>query len=230
MNTPQFIIEQSNKILEKMENDNSFNFSAIERASFYRSFGQSNISHYWDRNLQIKRIKMSQADLVYSWLGILTASKVKSVWENANLEDFDSDEIHYLPTYMLNLAKGILQGVKDANDIDNFNWTSDWGFQRKANKPVYYAMMSAKAALYTLLHGTAGLSGDFASNAVVAFAGIDENEPGAWWFEIQPPPNYNNSLFKKVYLNHQKEIFFWKWWLTDAISQAWELAQQSTSQ
>jgi hypothetical protein len=59
---------------------------------------------------------------------------------------------------------------------------------------------------------------DFALSAMKAYTVIDENKPGAWAStKIKPLP------FK---VDNQKKLEFWQWWLTEAIPQAWEMANQ----
>jgi hypothetical protein len=64
-------------------------------------------------------------------------------------------------------------------------------------------------------------SDDFAFEAVTAYTIIDRNPPGAVF-------NKEENIIP-IEFDFQKRLEFWQWWLTEAIPQAWELAQQSFS-
>jgi hypothetical protein len=69
--------------------------------------------------------------------------------------------------------------------------------------------------------GIGGIGIDFASIAMASYS-FKESE--------------KTDLIDKRQINDlenfdpQKRLEFWEWWLTEAIPQAWELAQQSTNQ
>ncbi|OJW06020.1 MAG: hypothetical protein BGO39_04865 [Chloroflexi bacterium 54-19] len=231
MQVPAQTVHLSKKYLTRIKTEPGFEFKQIHRAEIYRSFGPSGIKYSWDREKSIRRIQMSIADKVYGWLSVLTAQKVKSIWEDANLEDFEHDEIHYLPTRMLELAEGILNGTADADETNKYTWISGWGFQRGTRKNVYGALASAEASLFTLLHGVVGHSGDFATPALDASACIDRNSPGAWFAKIEgfdfykKMNHYDNLEFVPLEIDHRKEVEFWEWWFEEALSHAWDLVE-----
>ncbi len=88
---------------------------------------------------------------------------------------------------------------------------------------VHCSFEAAYLALELIIHGTGkrdaepndpfGVGNDyFIECAVKAYTSIDKNPIGTWYDGI--PIEYNL----------QKRLEFWEWWLTQAIPQAWELA------
>jgi len=66
------------------------------------------------------------------------------------------------------------------------------------------------------------LTGDFVTEAMKAYSIIDTNKPGHWL--------YSKGAISKlsgIEVDLQKRLEFWEWWLTEAIPQAWELAQET---
>jgi len=72
---------------------------------------------------------------------------------------------------------------------------------------------------------------DFTTNAMLAYAAIDKNQPGDWQ-HIKGYVNlftmrtvYRKANLQDIEISQGKRLEFWEWWLTEAIPQAWELAQ-----
>jgi len=80
---------------------------------------------------------------------------------------------------------------------------------------------------------------DFAANAVNAWAIIDENQVGdrSRWDSARRTAMLTGrtdvvslkwlNRYKPVTFDPQKRLDFWEWWLTEAIPQAWELANST---
>ncbi|MBN9390848.1 MAG: hypothetical protein J0I20_22655 [Chloroflexi bacterium] len=80
-----------------------------------------------------------------------------------------------------------------------------------------------------------GLFVDCASMAVCAYSGISfdwdivDDEVNEGINDFQKVLNLVNTTFAPEFIP-EKRLEFWKWWLKEAIPQAWELAQQSSNQ
>lgn len=76
---------------------------------------------------------------------------------------------------------------------------------------------------------------DCASMAVCAYSGISfdwdivDDSVSEWINDFQELLNIINTTFDPEFIP-EKRLEFWKWWLKEAIPQAWELAQQSSNQ
>jgi hypothetical protein len=194
-----------------------------------------------------KYLVLSHADRTVAWLGILTARKVLPIWEefgNQNLKECDEHE-SYNPLEMIMTAEQVLKEEIDEYEarrvrLSNRFYYGIAGLQDVTTEVVYQSIQTAYFALGVTIHGWDStnrpywgdipkLMYDFAKTAVRAYAGKDENPPGLWsevgYYHKDPPANY-----KSLEIDLDKKIEFWKWWLTEAIPQAWELAQQSISQ
>ncbi len=175
----------------------------------------------------------------WGWLGILSTQRVLFIWQHHlriwdGIEnDFANINIKELPEYLLSIAKEAVQGVLDLNNvkkqIDLFHEVvgavGDEIFEYMENGPKEVVCVSDAA--YNTLYQLASKKPlasvkdwktqtddslptemlDVAGSAMLAYAG--GNDIGA------------------VKLN--KRLEFWEWWLTEAVPQAWELAQQAST-
>ncbi len=155
-------------------------------------------------------------------LAIITAQRVLPIWQKRMPED-------KTPDYAINLARMILDGTIDhkvASQEANGKIWNHFGNRiesRKISRRAIYAYSAAIEALFIVLgrkpfeyldideYNTNGDippgEGDVASSAIIAYV----------------------EILSEIDANLKKNLEFWEWWLTEAIPQAWELAQQSSS-
>lgn len=185
---------------------------------------------------------------LYGWLDMFTAKRVSPIWEQA----LPGDNFVFR---MLDVAEGLLTGklsYKETEEERNFFYYasgSEMYNENISNRP-----RAAKEAAYIALKTVCGVvpfgnfdieqiergfpdeiiielgETDVAAPAVLAYSGFDtdfdydEGEGDNNNF-IDSNPNMNVS--SKFDPDKRRE--FWEWWLKEAIPQAWELAQQSSS-
>ncbi|HEX2911169.1 MAG TPA: hypothetical protein VH186_10205 [Chloroflexia bacterium] len=127
------------------------------------------------------------------------------------------------------------------------------GLSRRVTYEVDYALGAVDAAVDFIINGVkgrnltqAGIRQDadfFVIAALEAFTALDKNPPGAHSGEIpeyvmdeliltkrSPTIEEINQLLSEplipIEYDLEKRLQFWEWWLTEAIPQAWELAQE----
>jgi len=72
---------------------------------------------------------------------------------------------------------------------------------------------------------------DFTTNAMLAYAAIDNNQPGEWqhikgYVNLFTMRTANRKAnLQNIEISQVRRLEFWEWWLTEAIPQAWELAR-----
>lgn|GEM_PF-1070824 len=225
--------------LEKLRVDTWHHFKAVDRFAIYKSIGYSRIFHPTysgpepDFVLYLKNEidHWTIADYTLSWLAIITVQKVLPIWEEV-CQNINYPKDMPSPYDLLNVAEDILMSkanIEEVNeDISNkfngpvFMWTTFQG-----NLVYQAALYALESILYEDIKylenansddidGVRDVLGDFTSIAMQAYSflphleNINQNKP-SW----------------PIKLNPQKRLEFWEWWLTEAIPQAWELAQTS---
>jgi len=230
-----------NKYLEMAQTNALHNVNPADRFRLYESFGPSRLllPKYSKRGgdydvqeyhnlLKDEFLSFTIADFTLAWLAYLTAKYVlpnwERVWQQVPFRNINT------PQEILYMAESVLQHTLSfdyvSNQLSDFNtaqtislWTT-YEIGRTFDAAYY--------ALELIIHGARNLgesypdddieinTRDFASEAVKAYTTIDPNNPGEWKF------SYNTVKF-----DLQKRLEFWEWWLTEAIPQAWELAQET---
>ena len=214
------------KTLEKLKDDLLHQLTPYERFTIYKSFGSFNRMALKEWNPQIllpETFVFSFADIVLSWLSILTAREVLPIWIQDQPE-------RNAPERIIGLAERfLLYKDKRAEVIEAASLFSGWlsNADIDVGENVYQAACAAFGA-YELVVSPAillthhdkpnvmdedlrGNGQDFARAAAKAFEFSDNSED--WTIEY----------------DLDKRLQFWQWWLTEAIPQAWELAEQSFS-
>lgn len=192
---------------------------------------------------KIKKALKSQttSDYILGWIAILTAKYVLPIWENTNLNTiFSNTEYIISPNEIIEVAEQIISG---SGDIERA--------YRDLNEEYYYCLnighftqfdlaAVCASALYTIIVVLLGannldkfnpamseakitLERDCILQSARAYTVIDKNKPGKWM-------EFENKTSKPsgITFDADKRLEFWEWWLTEAIPQAWELAQAST--
>jgi hypothetical protein len=241
----QFLCDQ---YLAEVKSDPQHCLLPTKRFNIYQSFGTSNF--FVDFFEQVKHIKADQitfsiADLAFSWLTVVTAKKLSSIWEQHGFDknetnSYDSynpflmiQEVEKILTRKINVSEGFR--ILNSQFYDNLTIV-EMNFTEKMN----YAIFSAYEALRVTLLGREELqrsdyfetadeevnthNHDFARLAVKAYTAVDDNEPGAWG-----DSTFSNVSYKPLKYPIKTRLEFWEWWLTEAIPQAWQLAQETTA-
>jgi len=235
--------ELTEEYLEIVRNDSDHNISPSQRFKLYQSFGPSriilsnkttvkevDISQYHN-NIKEQLLNLTTGDKTLGWLGILTSKKVLFLWESIWQQiTFDPDAVTR-PEEMLELAEKLLLG-KTTIDDNLFELYGEFNTALNIEYWVSYDVANTfNASYFTLemiIYGPNNLTTnnsddiydydrDFASRAVAAYTVINSVVPSE-------DLTLNPALLK---FDPQKRLEFWEWWLTEAIPQAWELAQSS---
>lgn len=234
--------------LELVQKEPKHNLDALARLKLYESFGPSTIGLALPSSIGISReqyyeylrnrlLNYTVADRALGWLGVLSAKKVLPVWERVWQQIEVEPDLQTKPQDILEVAEKLL-----LNDLDLSNSVielfCEFNIAMSIHLCVTYDVANSfKTAYYVLEKIIWGLhtlnptlpennqecydrDNDFVLRALEAYSVIDPNLPG----EHYAP----NALPIKFDL--PKRLEFWEWWLSEAIPQAWELAQQSASQ
>jgi hypothetical protein len=232
-------------MLRIVKNDSNYNLSGDNRVELYESFKPSRL--YLADSIEGKKLDYYQilkesfltkslADQTLYWIAILTVEKVANTppnrsWVQSLLENSNRNQV----VESIELAKALLrkrayfdtayqflispstQNGEDIKRLVNYNAYSvyeaahymlDFILNARLTWTVYTPYEELLEAL------------DFATNAVNAQSAIDNNPPGMWTTDI-------SEGILPIEFDLQKRLGFWEWWLTEAIPQAWQLAQET---
>ncbi|MBI5930157.1 MAG: hypothetical protein HY862_12670 [Chloroflexi bacterium] len=226
MPVPTELQEKINKGLEAVETHSRHHFHWSHRKGLYPAFGTYN-----DPNVLKAR----------GWLAVLTAQYVFPILEAT------PTEIDDLLHSMLKASVGYLNGIVSAEEIASIedegyhtlgNW-ADWddpGYSPRADiaaRAVYKAAGEVRgkrqdpfeyAKNHTKYTLDGPISGDtFSDSDWVSLAGVGDTAGCAALAYAATDENVSSY-------SHQKLEEFWKWWLLEAIPQAWALAEASPNQ
>ncbi len=176
------------------------------------------------------------ADFAQSWLAILTVEKVLFVWEDWDWELYSLDNHPKEDARKITeVSKELLQKTVSFKTVFE-KFCNKFNFGLNIDNWVPYQVYCVYEAAYFALdfiigddlslenvvfghfdsYDEAEYSKDFATSALKAYTAIDPNPLG----KIKLWPEEFDA---------KKRLEFWEWWLTEAIPQAWELAQNSTN-
>ncbi|HEX2912520.1 MAG TPA: Imm5 family immunity protein [Chloroflexia bacterium] len=252
MYLPADLQELISYLLHKVRNTSEHTVTPLERMSLYKAFGPTTYpASYEETKALIEKgennfLELTNADLAFGWLCLITARKVLPFWEKALAESEQAQKYFGLSftASMLDLAKSVLEGTTNIQEAFHDATYGIW-YNLSGQYSLYltdsaiFARASAYSALCLVFLGPAGIdykgthnvltedkyipmtSKDFALWAVKAYSVIDEKER---LFQSYSEA-YTHTL--NLQYNNQKRREFWEWWLTVAIPQAWKLADTS---
>jgi len=242
----QQLIEQALTMVRK---DPGHHLSPAIRFEIYKSFGNSNHTNNLSSIKEVRKgedvfLKLSLADKTLGFLSILTARKVLPIWlDNEAAQFIDNDEEYSNdPVEMLKIAENVINNTLKPSrayvDLCSRFYNGLLSLEYTVNEKIYCVALAAYSSLEVTLCGIEGLrfsshkkvnytdeevtygQRDFAAFATRAYISIDTGEAGNWRFK-----NRNSEKYVPLVFDPQKRLEFWEWWLTQAIPQAWELAE-----
>lgn len=234
----------------------SFGPSRLDSLGYLKRSDLFNLQEY-RQLMQTELLNFGIADYALSWLAILTAKHVLPVWDQLYKQLAKDEPIEVTAQEVLQIAEDLLQHKITFDEAmetqDNFYWEGE-KIARKVTHNIDCAFRAACATLDFILCGlprrayrsVEGEGSDFfVTNALEAYTAIDRNPPGTLRGTVSDflienvlkvqklenlPKEYQFSdRILDIEYDLQKRLEFWEWWLTEAIPQAWELAQQSSS-
>jgi hypothetical protein len=195
------------------------------------------------RLLETNQLQFSTADLAFAWLTWVTAKKLVPIWKEHGFEEYKFDEeCCNNPFIMLEETENVLLGKHTPSEAFctlNVVFHQDLAtLEMDFTEKMCYAIVCAYESLELTLFGRNSLQKtdmfetadeavnkrnlDFARLAVKAYTSIDDNEPGVWG-----DTTFSDVPYKPLVYLVEKRLEFWEWWLTEAIPQAWQLAQET---
>ncbi len=227
----QQLIKQA---LTMVRNDLGHHLSPATRYDIYESFGDSRLLNY--RYLEFEDFSiLSFADNVLSWLTILTVRHVMPIWEHFVLGQKLDSRVLNAPTGMLKIAEGFLRKeISHDYAFGEFHETFYYGidnYQKILDFRMYCIYMAAYDTMDVVLQGfnvehpslppkDKLFSADFATRAMLANSISNEKS-----FSIHRKFDDESLIESGIEIDLSKRLEFWEWWLTEAIPQAWELAE-----
>lgn len=218
-------------------------FDAQTRYEIYKSFGNSRLyldnkflSDYkdlWDNyytELLSEIENYTLADFALTWLALITFEKVLPIWDeywcSKRIEELVG--VVYLDTIVtpyrtLTLSKNILLGLIKV-DEKVFNKVYDLSLGMEAQEKIPYKISCVYATIFQafslILYSGRNLPIHFIFDDIISYHRVD--------FASEAVKAYTCvSDDSTTYFDPAKRVEFWKWWLTEAIPQAWQLAQTS---
>lgn len=204
-------------ILENFDKDSSYKFMARQRYDLYKTFNSDKTSKY---------------------LSIIAATKILPFWEQElpiypeQKVSLDDDEllaidVDNLPKRLLELGFNLLRDrsyLEEAKSQIHYHWITlgnIGGFELRKRKTV-----NATKAAYTGFASICALSEvtyDFAFKRITNWQ--PQND------DCDAPSGDSTVMALKAYatidlnksIDNQKRLEFWRWWLSEAVYEAWEL-------
>jgi hypothetical protein len=222
------------KYLAKVRQDPEHQLERPERYRLYESFqpgsfdfpdytrtGAQFVQEEYNQFLEDNFHKTNLGDIVVGWLGILTVKYALAEWDLVtNL--YDSEK------YFLKEVKEILRICQKAlierRDYEEYleSLYNYYPFEIQNNDEIDKNLASlhdaAIIALEVILYDCKDY--EMVESALEAYTVIDLNIEGEGNLEEPPVP---------LEYDLNKRLEFWEWWLTEAIPQAWELANKTFS-
>lgn len=222
---PEILQELIGEAVKEVKVHPHHNLSPVTRLNIYHSLDPIKLTP----SLYPKR----------GWLGVLTVRRILPIWQRAMpLWESENDKSNLissnlLPEHILKLTENLLLGLIDVQ----FTWKEANNYWDEVGnliqeiledfeKKVFNTAHVCNASLHAL-HETLGVeflgklknwakyndeqlsnhffACDTAASAVIAYAGGGNVSP----------------------FDPEKRLDFWEWWLTEAIPQAWELANST---
>jgi Immunity protein Imm5 len=217
--------------LEKVRQDPEHNLGTKKRLEIYKRFGNSRLhlpdfpkkvivdydpvkeGKELEERLQRGLDTLTIADYAYGWLAIISAENVLPIWKQSRKTVSNTELYSNDPREMLKIAKDILNKNITAKEADyqlcNRFYYGLGSDEIRTDEKVFNVIESAYKALTTVLYCPVYLEpeDDPAFHALTAFA-----------FVVKKRSNETDNI---------KKLEFWEWWLTEAIPQAWQMAQVS---
>lgn len=209
MELPLTLVNKLNQASQLLHSNTEYQIKPVTRLNIYAVFDlfEGKLARIW-----------------FTRLEILTAKRVLPIWQEALPNN-------QLPEQILDLAEQVLNGsldfeiARNASALDELYQLLGGDLEDEVPATVEFAGEAAYCAFVNIRHQPfqnllvdekltddkfySQLGGDAASSAVKAFAGVLMD---GYWVKKSDP---------------QKRLEFWEWWLTEAIPQAWDLAQSS---
>ena len=246
MNLPQEAQRLVAQYLELINLDTEHHIRPLERFKLYQSFGISYRGlDYKELSaaIEMDKLTLSVADGTLIWLAILTVQKVLPIWEQGWRKVADNDVEDNMVVALLEAAKGVVARTTSLKNLDLMLHGYHDFLGQLAAELDYNAFCADRCCAKAVEIVVLGLSLinlnvsrkdfineiddegvpsiDFAAWAAKAWSAVDENYPPGNWSLLRKPESLINIKF-----DAQRRLEFWNWWLTEAIPQAWELAEQ----
>lgn len=207
MTLPAAVEQLCTRYLAQVKQDPQHDLSSLERLDIYKALEPAQIG-YQSANVRDKAL---------NWLAIFTVKYALTRWEL--VKHLDEWETKYIAEVkdILRDAQALLRGTLDFNEAQGKLWSDYWYFTHFFVKHDLACLNDA--AVYTLATIINGQHEDDAvENAEKAYTVIDENEPGA----VE-----RDEIIIPLEFDLQKRLEFWEWWLSEAIPQAWKVANKT---
>lgn len=204
-----------------------------------------------DKNyLKSEFMNLSLADYALGWLAVLTAQKVAPLW--VITKELEEDGVTETPEQYITIAKEALEGKRSFEDLREALAEIPIDAEILTTYDLTCVINAVFYALHYLIHSLRLLKnqvkdydnspitphGDFASWGQKAYCVTDKNPPGlvaeyyGYLVDTKDYPenngyNYIHGKLIPLEFDLEKRREFWFWWLSEAIPQAFELAEDS---
>jgi hypothetical protein len=235
-----------------VHNEPNHRLFLLQRTQLYTAFGLSNHPQSYEEEKEKEKLlkkdilSLTLADRICAWLDILSVKKVLDSFgagilsrkERSITANIDVDVLNIIPSTILTTAERLLLGEINASSAwkllnNDFHYAADTihNVYNYSSAFIFNAACDALAMalgipqydgvpikIFTeqfINPRTEIVAGESSSEVMAAFAAEDRTPIHLW-----------NEWEVRKY-SATKKLEFWDWWLSEAIPQAWELAQQS---
>lgn len=240
---PNILLQQLEELLAEVRTTQQHELKPLHRLHLYHTFNEfiDLSGSLYTRLVETNQLDLPKGQQKYIRLAILTARYVLPVWQQAVPAMVARDDTLPvdLPQMMLDMAEGVLNSTVSPNEANNALCDDFYHAMGAIAYDVTYEVWCASNAAYSALKAVLGYKpfrideidvsvsddtlspgdGDVALSALNAFTASDNDAPGVWAFTTKSHSPLSFDI--------QKRLEFWEWWLTEAIPQAWELAQET---
>jgi hypothetical protein len=225
-------IEWKIKMLEELPD---YELSSNDRYNLYIDFGASRLLKYHTMKFEEFKV-LSLADHVLSWLTIITVQKVLPLWAKLKVKKGQkiTDDLTKVPGEIVTLAEKFLRYKTDFDTaFGEFHETYYYGindYREIIDFRSYCIFMAAYDCLDVVLQGfnveypfleqeEKPYIADYFTRALLAYSIVSKKV-----FVHQRRFDISTLKENGIEISEEKRKLFYKWWLTEAVPQAWELA------
>lgn len=232
-----------NEFLKAVRLDNEHHFQNSYLVKLFKELESINILTTSENHLSKKVTEppssydnyfhLTFPDLVLLLLGVLSVEKVLPIWTKQSRQlDFENVTS---PQKILETVRNVLNNKSTFSETV-FVFSEEFNLGLNIKSWVTYEMYCVYEAAYLTLDivlnglkindeetflddSIIWYNANFLSATVKAYTITDNSSAGEWEFLEK-----GSELIK---IDIQKRLEFWEWWLTEAIPQAWQLAQET---
>ena len=242
------LVETIKTYLQEFDYGLRIDIRPAERYQLYQKFGELTTAWhtrpaneslgrvFYTTNVKNRLLNLTMGDKILSWLAIVTAKKVFSIWDRIEGQIEADLNLILSPREIMETAENCLLTKENVDSVQHLcsEYSISGAIENLVTSDVANSFHTAYDAICLVIYGSGivnptfkatngweySIREDFVARAVNAYSAFDPNPPGSGLEDV---------VLQPISLDLTKQIEFWEWWLTEAIPEAWELAHPYSS-